>query len=191
MLAAVVTTDPIYSATKLQQLKYDHLSNHVDVEMFHASEDKQFIRDSVINAIKCMQDTIAVHYIFAQKNKTNPAIQASAQFYARLGAALVRYIVEYKSSGYGRVTIIFDKCLRGKDQKAFLKEVKPKMKSLNKPYQIFFHRVMSDFNGQIADYCAWAKYVALEKNEMRPQTSIRNITKSEFDLFKNGRVEYY
>lgn len=134
---------------------------------------------------------ITSHYIFAQKNKTNPSIQNAPAFYAKLGAALMKFIISYKSSDYSKVIIIFDKCLRGKEQKAFLKEVKPQLKSLGKPYQIHFHRVLTDFNGQIADYCAWSKYVSLEKGEMRPITSLKNIQASSFDLFARGTVEYY
>lgn len=191
VLAAVVTTNPILSATKLQQLKYDHLENGDDIEIFHASEDKQNIRNCVISAIKEMQGMVSVHYIYAQKNKTNPSIQNGAAFYAKLGAALMKFIIEYKSAGFSQVAIIFDKCLRGKEQSSFLKEVKPKLKALDKPYRIYFHRVLSDFNGQIADYCAWSKYISLERGEMRPITSIKNITESSFDLFKGGTIEYY
>lgn len=191
VLAAVATTDPICSATLLQNLKYSHLERGEDIEMFHASEDRQYIRNEVIDSIKSMQDMITAHYIFAQKNKTNPSIQNAPAFYARLGAALMTFIIGYKSGAYSKVIIIFDKCLRGKEQKAFLKEVKPRLKNLGKPYQIYFHRVLTDFNGQIADYCAWSKYVSLEKSEMRPITSLRNIQASSFDLFARGTREYY
>lgn len=191
VLAAAITTNPILSATKLQALKYSHLENGDDIEVFHASEDKQVIRNCVISTIKEMQGMVSVHYIYAQKNKANPSIQNRPSFYAKLGATLTKFIIEYESSGFDQVIIIFDKCLKGKEQDAFLKEVKPKLKTLGKPYRIFFHRVLSDFNGQIADYCAWSKYASLERGEMRPITSIKNITESSFDLFKSGKTEYY
>ena len=50
---------------------------------------------------------------------------------------------------------------------------------------------MSDFNGQIADYCAWAKYVSLEREEMRPLEELSNIPKDDFDIFSNGEQYYY
>lgn len=80
VLAAVATTDPIRSATLLQKLKYSHLERGDDVEIFHASEDRQYIRNDVIDVIKSMQDMITSHYIFAQKNKTNPSIQNAPAF---------------------------------------------------------------------------------------------------------------
>lgn len=191
VLAAIATVNPILSATTLQELKYTHLERNEDIEMFHASEDRQYIRNEVLDAIKGMQGTITAHYIFAQKNKANPSIQKAPVFYAKLGAALMKFIISYKSNEYSKVIIIFDKCLRAKEQKAFLKEVKPQLKALAKPYQIYFHRVLTDFNGQIADYCAWSKYVSLERGEMRPITSLKNIQDSSFDLFARGTKEYY
>lgn len=191
VLAAVATTNPILSASLLQELKYKHLRSSDDIEIFHASEDRQRVRNEVIETISTMKNMIHVHYIYAQKNKTHPKIQDAPAFYAKLGAAIMKFIIGYRSDGYDKVIIIFDKCLRGKAQSAFLKEVKPKLKTLGKPYQIYFHRVLSDFNGQIADYCAWSKYVSLEKGEMRPITAIQGVEASSFDLFERGRTEYY
>ncbi len=50
---------------------------------------------------------------------------------------------------------------------------------------------MSDFNGQIADYCAWAKFISLERGEMRPLESISNIPQEVFDIFSKGTTYYY
>lgn len=192
VLAAVATMDPFYSASRLQKLKYDYLdSGKHDVEFFHASEDRQFVRDDVLSAVKELQGRINVHFICAQKNKTVPALQNPVKFYAKLGSVLSRFIIQYKSDGFSKVIIIFDKCLRGQQQKAFLKEVKSELKESGKPYEIYFHRTMTDFNGQIADYCAWSKYVWLERDEKRPLTSLRNIEQTDFDLFAHGDTEYY
>lgn len=191
VLAAVATTNPIKSASLLQQLKYSHLQSGDDVEMFHASEDRQQIRNGVLSCIGDMGGMVAVHYVYAQKNKTHPTIQNGPAFYTKLGAALTKFIIGYRSEGYSKVVIIFDKCLRGKEQDAFLKEVKPKLKAFGKPYRIYFYRVLSDFNGQIADYCAWSKYVSLERNELRPMASLKEIQKSDFNLFARGTTEYY
>ncbi len=192
VLAAVATTDPFYSASELQKLKYNYLDNGmVDVEYFHASEDRQFVRNDVLSNIKGMQNKIHMHFIYAQKNKTNPSLQNPVKFYAKLGTVLSKFIIQYKSNGFSRVIIIFDKCLRGQQQKAFLKEMKTELKGLGKPYRIYFHRTLSDFNGQIADYCAWSKYVWLERNEKRPLTLLRNIEQTDFDLFAAGSTLYY
>ena len=182
VLAAVATTNPILSAKMLQNLKYDYLTSGIDIEFFHASEDRQEIRDTVFAKLNSLGDVIKVHYVHAKKSDIAREDRSPVSFYARLGLALSRFIVEYQSDGFGQVIIVFDKCLHGKEQKAFLKKVKPALKTLGKPYQIFFHRTLSDFNGQIADYFAWSKYVSLERDEQRPLLALATITKDTVNL---------
>lgn len=88
------------------------------------------------------------------------------------------------------MVIIFDKALTKKEQNQFLKTIKPQLKLLGKPYRIYFHQTLSDFNGQIADYAAWAKYVSLERFEKRPLQSLHNIQLTSFDIFQNGGTKY-
>lgn len=191
VLAAVVTHSTLETSQKLQKLKYELLESGKDVEYFHASEDKQEIRDKVLKEICALKDDLSVHFIHAQKNKTYPALQNSVSFYGRLGLTLIRFIVGWRTSSYDEVVIVFDKALTKKEQKAFLGELKPELKKLGKPYRIYFHRTLSDFNGQIADYFAWSKYVSLERAEMRPLNILTDIKMTHFDLFNRGTKEWY
>lgn len=191
VLAAVTTTNPLATAQELQSLKYSHLKDDVDIQYFHASEDKQHVRDKVIDRLQRMTNTLKVHYIYAQKNKAYPALQYSASFYGKLGTTLIKFILEWKATPYTEVVIVFDKALPKKDQKAFLGEIKPALKKIGKPYHIYFHQTLLDFNGQIADYFAWSKYVSLEKGEMRPLNSLSGVSMTHFDLFARGKKEWY
>jgi hypothetical protein len=135
---------------------------------------------------------IHINYIYANKCKAHPKYQSSSEFYGLLGKTLLKYILAgYHVKQYEQVIVIFDKALPKKEQNQFLKTLKPQLKKLGKPYKIYFHQTLSDFNGQIADYAAWAQYVALERNEMRPLGTLSNIPKSAFDIFQNGAINYY
>lgn len=191
VLAAVTTTNPLATSQELQQLKYDLLEEGVDIEYFHASEDKQTTRNEVVKKLQAMSNTLKVHYIYAEKPKTHPKLQSSSAFYGKLGTTLIKFIIGYRSNGFDDILIVFDKALTSKERKSFLGEIKPELKSLGKPYRIYFHRTLSDFNGQIADYFAWTKYVSLERNEQRPLTSLSGIPMTEFDLFHRGTKEWY
>ncbi len=188
VLAAVITKRPLVSSLNMQKLKYGYLEKNINIEYFHASEDRQFIRDSVISEIDKIHGAIDVNFIHTRKTltdaKTNPT-----SFYANLGIILSSEIITSRIGTFDKIIIIFDKCLRNKDQKAFLKTIKPKLNKLGMPYGIYFHRTLSDFNGQIADYFAWAKYVSLERNERRPLIALKNIKQIEFDL-KNDHPAY-
>lgn len=191
VLAAIHVLAPINTSQKLQQLKYSLLCEGADIEFFHASEDKQAVRDKVIDQLKTMAADIKVNYIYAKKTKTHPKYQNNVAFYALLGKTLLKYIASYKANGYDKIVIVFDKALTKREQKGFLGEVKPELKKIGKPYNIYFHQTLSDFNGQIADYFAWAKYVALERSEMRPSMALSDIAVSEFDIFSRGVKEWY
>lgn len=129
VLAAVVTDNPLASSQELQDLKYDHLRSDVDTEYFHASEDKQTVRNAVIARLQRMTNTVNVHYIHAQKNKTNPSLQNTPAFYGKLGTTLIKFIVQWRSSNYDEIVIVFDKALHAKDQRAFLGQIKPELKN--------------------------------------------------------------
>ena len=193
VLAAVSALAPVDSSKVLQNLKYKLLAlgdGGSEYENFHASEDKQATRDEVFSQINTLHD-IKVNFIVAEKNKTHP-LYHNSKFYSLLGSALVKYLLKvHKNSPYEKVILIFDQALTKKGQGNFLKTVKPKLKEIGTPYAIYFHRTMSDFNGQIADYCAWAKYVSLERGEKRPLESLTNIQKETFDIFASGDTRYY
>jgi hypothetical protein len=49
----------------------------------------------------------------------------------------------------------------------------------------------TDANGQIADYICWAKYVELERNELRPWVALASSLKpTDFDIFQNRNQRY-
>ena len=196
VLAAVATISPLQSSNCLQDLKYQLLAGSREsgniFQFFHASEDRQWVRDKVFERINNCKDLIQAYYLFAAKNKTHPLLQNKVSFYSLLGGALVKYLLKvWQESQYEKIVIIFDKALKGKEQQAFLKAVKPRLKEIKKPYNVYFHNTVSDFNGQIADYLAWAKFVSLERGELRPLESIKNISKHDFDIFHSGTTEYY
>jgi hypothetical protein len=193
VMAAVTAESPIDSSIALQNLKYHLLAHNtggLEYQHFHASEDKQSVRDLVIEKIGAMKN-IRVNYIIAEKRRTHPSFQ-NAKFYSLLGSALVKYLLKvHKNSPYEKVIVVFDQALSRAEQDSFLKTAKPVLKAIGKPYAIYFHRTMSDFNGQIADYCAWAKFVSLERAEMRPLKALSLVPSETFDIFHAGHTYYY
>lgn len=191
VLAAVTALQPLQSSTELQKLKYSLLGSGEDVQHFHASEDKQDTRNKVFQTINSLNN-IKINYIHAEKCKAHPVIRDTASFYGLLGKTLLAYLMRsYTAAQFNEVIIIFDKALTKKEQNQFLKTIKPQLKALGKPYRIYFHQTLSDFNGQIADYAAWAKYVSLERTENRPLQAMGNLQVTSFDIFQNGKKKYY
>jgi hypothetical protein len=168
VLTAIESYLPVQSAERLQELKYQLLGDNLNVEYFHASEDLQVIRDRVFAAISRLKADLEIHYVYAVKQELDTGDKNSAALYSKLGAGIVNELNLKKIEDCARIILVFDKTLNNRDEKAFLGRIKPLLKKFDKPYQIYFHKTAADFNAQIADYCSWAKYVSLERNENRP-----------------------
>jgi len=191
LMAAVIARDPISSSCALQQVKYDLLSEGVDEPFFHASEDKQVIRDRVFAAISAIKNTSA-HVISVDKHRAAPALQNTERMYHLFGKAIATYLMRVlPQETYSQIIIVFDKALTNKQENAFLGQIKPVLNAMGRPYRIYFQSVKFDFNGQIADYIAWAHYIALERKEFRAVRSLHPFPVSTFDLFRRGHTVYY
>ena len=191
LISAVTALHPMNSSQALQKLKYELLELGHDVDCFHASPDSQVVRDFVFTVINSL-DNIKINYLYADKHKAHPSLHSPEKIYSLFGKTLLKYIFKsWTASQYDEIIIIFDKALTNKQQKAFLGVVKPELKATGKRYRIYFHKTMADFNAQIADYSAWAKYVSLERGEMRPLASIERIPIESLDIFRTGTTKYY
>lgn len=191
-MASVMATSPIDSASRLNALKYELLAEGVDVSDFHATEDKQIVRDRVFPIIDALLN-IRAHVIYGDKHLLAPGLQSPAGLYGLFGKAIVKYALgSFAADSFAQVVIVFDQALSKKNQGAFMAAVKPDLKAIRKPFRIYFHQMKTDANGQIADYICWAKYVEIERNELRPWNSIAtNLAPTSFDIFRDVQIRHY
>jgi hypothetical protein len=184
VMAALSALRPVASASVLHQLRYAWLASGEDISSFHASEDKQAVRDSVFKSLKDLRNLNA-HVIYGEKKLTMNKLQNIGDFYILFAESLISHMLKiYNTDEYQKVVIILDQALPKRKENLFLQSVKPELKRLGKPFYIYFQRMVSDANGQIADYVAWAKYVQLTRNEVRPWNALsESISPTEFDIF--------
>lgn len=218
VLTAISTIAPLKSRQELlervYELKYDGwLSGQPDY-CFHATEDKQEVRDWVFNVIKQLDD-IEVDAIVAQKNKANPSlyiqyeplkkkmtdsflpvkkVHSEEKFYDKISQMLLQYIFKryHDKDKIENIVVVlgslFTDAKRGYVRKSLKQYLKNKFQ---KPFFIYFRSTASDINCQIADYCGWALYVKEERGELRPLGEIQDKVKSCFYVFDHGTTEYY
>jgi len=168
VMTAFITTDPVLSANRIAKLKYFLLSQGVSIPNFHASEDSQRVRNQVIDQISKIRNVSA--YTFWLK-KDNLPVECKSTFgiYELMGFEIARLAAtEVSTRGADSVVLVFDKTLIFREEQAFLSKSKAIFAQLSHPFHIYFHNVSKDFNGQIADYVAWANYVKIERDEQRP-----------------------
>ena len=192
VMAGVAALAPLHSAAEMQALRYQLLAEGIDVPSFHATEDKQFVRDRVFSTFESIKN-VKAHAIYGDKHLAAPRLQSDSQLHALFGGALIKYFLKvFDSSDYKRVVVVFDQTFPKGKQGHFHKVIKPELKALKKPFHIYFQKMATDMNGQIADYIAWSKFVQLERNELRPWRSLTfTLQPSDFNIFRNGNTIYY
>ena len=207
LLTGLVTFEPLIKREGLLDLRYRLLSEGVDQEYFHASEDKQVVRDQVFSILSSIGDTFEVRSILARKNKTNPAlyresymkkgrlIQRSTgiELYRKLAECLLQYIFKGKEGTASKIIVVLGSLYVGDKKRVILQTLKHFLKTnfSGIPFEIYSHQTCADLNCQLADYCCWAIAVRAERGEERPYEVIKTQVKSIFDIFKNGDREYY
>jgi len=198
-LTSVTMFRPFHMADPLDELKYDLIELGLDIEYFHASEDKQKVRDKVFGIIKKHLDHIQIDSLIVEKSKTGPALTSEAQFYPRMFGYLLKYPLtnqifgKYKVEDFDEVIIVTD-AIPVKRKKAVVeKAIKYFLKSLPQKtqYRIMHHSSKSSMELQVADYCNWAIFRKWERNDTRSYNLIKSGINSEFEIFKTGTRHYY
>lgn len=207
ILSCFVTFNPITKRGELVRLRYKLLSGGVDQEYFHATEDKQAVRDEVYAFLASLGDTYEIRAVAAQKNKTNPVLYKESYMkgdrliervtgiglYRKLCECLLQYIFKGKSHQVSKIIVVLGSLFVGDKKKVLLQTLKHFLKNHfpNARFEIYSHQSCADLNCQLADYCCWAIAVRAERGERRPYQVIKSQVKSVFDIFKKGDTEYY
>lgn len=179
------------------ELKYDLVEQGGEVEYFHASEDRQAVRDKVFAIIQRNVAGMRVDSIIVEKRKTGPALRDHVKFYPRMLGYLLRYVLEgHDLTKYSEVLVFTDRIPVRDKRKAVEKAIKTTLASMlpkTARYRLFHHSSRSNFQLQIADYCTWAIYKkwASGGSDLRSFNLIKPAVVSEFDIFKDGTTFYY
>ncbi len=202
VLTGICTLEPLAGRDGLARIKYDLLGSGKNIESFHASEDKQCIRNRVFAEIENLRD-FEIHSVIADKRKTHPSLYRSEvgevveKFYKQVCETLLQYILQRflvlkSEKNITDIVVVLDNLFRSKKRDFVTKHIKQSMKNrfAKTPY-VYFHQMKSDINCQISDYCCWAIFVKWNRDEMRPYSEIVHRVQSEFDLFRTGTKRYY
>lgn len=200
VLTVMSTTNPFDIGAPLLKLRYNLLPNYAcgpsmeESGHFHASEDKQDVRNQVFSILMSKHDETRVDSVIAQKNKASPTFhQQPVEFYSRLGEAALKYAFNRAAwYGYDHVVLVFsslfDRKKRGILKQAFKSLIK---RHAGVPFALYFHDSKFDFCNQAVDYFGWAIYRKWESDDSRSYDLVRQIIKSEFPIFEYGDTEYY
>lgn len=185
--------DWIEATTGLHTLRHELISEgHELGYSFHATTDKQAVRDRVFSEI--MKHDFSVQATICEKSKAQPKVTSSkAQFYKtpwfyhckigikpRLGLS-DEPVITAASIGTKKEKLTFYNALKDvRDQNAN-----------GSNWIMDFRPCQSDYCMQIADYCAWAIQRKWELGDERSYSIISPRLTREYDLWEHGSTHYY
>ena len=194
-LTAVSKERPFTIEPQLLNLKYDLIESGSDIEYFHASEDRQVIRNKVFDCIIQKSNHVRVDTIIVEKPKTEPSLQQAEHFYPRVLGHLLKDIFHGRHiDDFQEIIVITDSLPVKAKRKAFKKGIKKTLAQMLPPrvkYRILHHASKSSMGLQIADYCNWAIFRKWESGDERSYGTIRGFVNSEFEIFRGGINPYY
>ena len=196
VLTGIMCTDVCPGALELYKLKHDLIDRGVNIESFHATEDKQDVRNGVFDVIEGLT-SLRIDSVVVDKRKTAPALRPLKIFYPKMVEHLLKYPFDPRGlniSNYDKVIIFMDReGSRASERDALVKAVKLSLARYLEgvPYNILMHSSVSHIYLQVVDYCSWAIYVKHERQEVRPYKKTQGLINSEFAIFEKGSVNHY
>lgn len=196
VITSLICNDINPGILDLYALKHSVIDQGIDVEYFHASEDRQAVRDGVFDIISGLGH-LRIDSVIVDKSKTDPLLQPLNRFYPTMTKYLLQYPFDPRGmdvSRFDKVFIFMDReSSHTSEREALIKAVKLSLVShlQDVPYVICMHNTGTHPYLQIVDYCSWAIYVKCERGELRPYNAIRNLIKSEFYIYHNKTTKWY
>lgn len=194
-LTGVLMKRPFVLDPILTGLRFDLIEEGVELQEFHATEDKQGTRDRVFASIQGELASLRADSVIVEKRKTHPKVQQVERFYPEMLGYLLRYMVREESLDEAReVIVVTDELPLKKKRKAVEKAVKTTLAEMlpdGVRHRVMHHDSKSCCGLQVADYINWAIYRKWRDGDKRSYKLIESAVKSEFPIFKRGTVKHY
>ena len=196
VITSTLCSDINPGVLELYAVKHEVIDQGIDIEYFHAAEDRQPVRDRVFNVISGLTH-LRIDSIIVEKSKVDPKLRPLNRFYPTMVEYLLQYPFDPRGidvTRFDRVLIFMDReSARAREKEALTKAVKLSLAHHLRgvPYTLSMHSSASHPYLQIVDYCSWAVYVKWERGEIRPFNQIKNLVRSEFLIYQNKKAKWY
>jgi hypothetical protein len=179
----------------LTELRFDLIESGLELEYFHASEDRQATRDRVFKVIRGALGAFRVDSVIVEKRKTIPSLREERRFYPEILGHLLKHVVRGTNlSGISEFIIIADRYPNAKKRNAVEGAVKAVVKTMLPPgvrYRVLFQGSKSACGLQIADYFNWAIFRKWERNDSRSLDAVSPAVSSQIDIFVRDTLTWY
>jgi Protein of unknown function (DUF3800) len=193
-LTALCTFHPLEGRETFHDLAYSLADDGRGQEYFHATEDRQNVRDSVFDLILRLPNQCDIHCSLAEKKKVPTSLRKTeTEFYTYMCKRALRYLVSLeKHAEAKKIVVILSSIFTKSEQNKLIGDLKATFKEkVDVPFWIYFKGSQGDVNCQIVDYCSWAISIKWARNESRSYDFIRQRIVSETQLFDSDGPDYY
>jgi len=196
VLTSILCDDLDPGTLELYKLKHELIDEGVDLEYFHAAEDRQVVRNRVFDLLSTL-DHLRIDSIIVEKRKTGPSLRQLRRFYPMMIENLLKYPFDPRGidvRSFDKVFIFMDReSARPSEREALKKAIRLYIARHlgDVPSVLCMHHSGTHPYLQLVDYCSWAIYVKWERGEYRPYQKIARLIRSEFSIFRYGMVVWY
>ncbi len=185
VITALSKERPFEAYKHLNDLKYDLVERGVEIEYFHASENKQDVRDSVFAVIDAHLDQTRIDCLVIDKSKVREDLQGEEKFYPEMLGHLLEVVVRnYDLKAFSQVIVFTDTIPVQRKRRSIEKTIKRSLGSrlpAALKYRICHHNSKSNYDLQIVDYCNWAVY-RKQGGDKRSYEIIKRVVRTETTL---------
>jgi hypothetical protein len=189
---ALTTRHPELITAPLTGLRYELLAQGVEIERFHAAEDRQAVRDRVFPIIMGAGG-FEYDVVVIEKAKANPVLHDPIRFYPQFANYLLKYVFARYIDPKERIVIVTDTLPIEKKRRAVEKAFKFYI-SANlgaRPYTLVHQASAAHACLQAADYLTWAVHKKWSHGDLRSYIQIGTAIRSEFEIFAAGSEHFY
>lgn len=193
-VVTTITLDTCAVGERLHDLRRDLARQGVrlDADQFHATSDRQAIRDQVFGVIA--NEALRIDAIILEKRKAFPRIASSeTRFYQTAWYQHMKYVAPRIARAGDDLLVVSASINTGAKRASFHKAVTNVLGQVSPTtsVQVACWSSASEPCLQVADYCAWAIQRKWETGDLRSYNIIRTRVRTEFDLFGAGTEYYY
>lgn len=177
---------------ELLALRRELLWQGIPLQQFHATSDRQRVRDQVYDRIAASQ--IRIDATILDKTKTQDHLRSNhARFYKQALFLHFKHVIPKVATRHDDLTVVASSLQIKKMKGALADSVHDVVDQVSRTrrYIAVFHQACSDPCLQIADYVTWAIQRKHESDDDRSYRRIKHLISSEFEPFKYRPKTYY
>jgi hypothetical protein len=173
--------DPTDLTAALTQLRYTMLAEGLELELFHAAEDRQAVRDRVF-ATMAQVDGLELDLLVADKRAMHPVLRDPFEFYCRLGYVVLEAALDRVRHLDEQIVVITDTLPLQRERKALAKAFRMAIRNSlgDRQFAIAHHASAAHAGLQAVDYCTWALQRKL-RGDGRSYELIRRWIRSQWE----------